>query len=168
MSDRIQPGQHRGSADHDEGTGWIGHPEGVRIEPAAEPLWNRACSVDVADVKPDIAGPMLRLTAPVTFRSGLAGALATFLQAQDMTGRWTGMTQFGNWVLPPFATPPTGPRIDGVAFTQSHARFGQLSVSASHTAGWANLTAIHVSSGRPSLRATAVSSFMCQQLSGFI
>jgi hypothetical protein len=143
----------------DVGTGWIGPPEGVRIEPAAAALTNRACSVDVAGVKPDVAGGMLRVTAPITFRSGLAGVLATFLQAQDMSGQWTGMTQFGNWLLPVSVTPPTGPRIDGVTFTPSHARFGQLSVSASHTAGWSNLTAIHVSIG-PSITSTTRCQFL--------
>jgi hypothetical protein len=53
----------------------------------------------------------MSVTVPVTFLTTLGPVLGTFLQAQDVNGVWTGMTQMGNWVIPGAPPVRTGPAI---------------------------------------------------------
>jgi len=39
----------------------------------------------------------MTVAVAMTFNSSFSGELATFMQAFDVTGGFTGMTQFGNW-----------------------------------------------------------------------
>jgi hypothetical protein len=95
----------------DAGTDWLGPVSGEPIKPAAATLTNSRCSVNVANVIANISGSTMSVTAPVTFFQPLGPVLGTFLQAQDDKGVWTGMTQFGNWVLP--GAPQNRPRSNG-------------------------------------------------------
>jgi hypothetical protein len=94
----------------DAGTGWLGPESGVEIKPGAQALSNAVCVVNVAGTVALIDGTRMTVSVPVTLKPGGAkGVLATFLQAFDVTGAYTGMTQFGTVFVS--GAPPAGPRI---------------------------------------------------------
>jgi hypothetical protein len=91
------------------GTGWLGPVSGVPIGPGAMTLENNQCSIDVSKVVAAVSGEIMTVTAPVQFKNSMGVVLGTFIQAQDVTGKWTGMTQFGNWVIPTGTPQAAGP-----------------------------------------------------------
>jgi hypothetical protein len=93
------------------GTGWIGPVSGEPIRPGAAVLDNNQCSVNVAGVVAGTSGDVMTVTAPVTLKNAIGTVLGTFTQSQDVAGRWTGMTQFGNWVVPSGTPQTAGPYV---------------------------------------------------------
>jgi hypothetical protein len=130
---------------NDAGDGWIGRLEGVRIGGAAELLENAQCAVNPAAATAQIRGDTMVVEATVTFKAGVAAVLGTFLQAFDTEGKFTGMTQFGNWVAPG-TNHRSGPRSVAVTLERSAGVYN-LGIAAAHTAGADNLSAIHVRIG---------------------
>jgi uncharacterized repeat protein (TIGR02543 family) len=127
----------------DAGTGWLGPISGVVISPNAGTLTNKQCTVNVAGSSASISGNIMTMRVPVTFKGAVTPVVGTFLQALDVTGAWTGMTQFGNWV-PSTSTPKSGPSIAGVASSTSAGSYAVYSITASHTSGASSLSMIHL------------------------
>jgi uncharacterized repeat protein (TIGR02543 family) len=127
----------------DAGTGWLGPISGVVINPNAGTLTNKQCTVNVANSSASISGNTMTVRVPVTFKGAVTPVMGTFLQALDVTGAWTGMTQFGNWV-PSASTPKAGPSIAGVASSTSAGSYAVYSITASHTSGASSLSMIHL------------------------
>jgi hypothetical protein len=96
---------------NDAGTGWIGPPSGLTIGTTPGALSNSYCTVHVQNATAFRSGNTLSVTVPVTFTNLLGPVLGTFLQAQDITSVWTGMTQMGNWVIPGAPAVRPGPAI---------------------------------------------------------
>ncbi|HYI93438.1 MAG TPA: FG-GAP-like repeat-containing protein [Bryobacteraceae bacterium] len=96
----------------DAGTGWLGGASGIPIG-APGSLSNSACSVDVSRVSATLSAETMTVMVPIRFSSGVSRNIATFLQALDVDGQWTGMTQFGNWANPSGPTMQSGPSIVG-------------------------------------------------------
>ena len=72
------------------GTGWLGPLEGVPVTPAASPLSNNACTVNIAGVVPTLSGTDMIISVPVTFNAGgVTAVMGTFIQEQDVNGKWT-------------------------------------------------------------------------------
>jgi hypothetical protein len=94
------------------GNGWIGPISGVPIGDTTQPtLTNGFCTVNVQNSTAVRSGNTLSVTVPVTFSNFMGPVLGTFLQAQDISSVWTGMTQMGNWVVPGAPQVRTGPGI---------------------------------------------------------
>ena len=125
------------------GTGWLGPESGVVISPSAGTLSNNQCTVNVAGSSVVKTGNSMAMTVPVTFKGAVSPVMGTFLQALDVTGKWTGMTQFGNWV-PSSSTPRAGPAILGVANSTTAGSYAVYSITASHTSGASGLAMIHL------------------------
>jgi hypothetical protein len=94
----------------DAGTAWLGPVSGVPIKAGAQSLSNAVCTVNVAGAVAQIDGSRMTISVPVSLKpAGAKGLLATFLQAFDVTGAYTGMTQFGTVFVG--GTPAPGPQI---------------------------------------------------------
>lgn len=127
----------------DAGTGWLGPISGVVIGPNAGTLQNKQCTVNIAGSSASTSGNTMTITVPVTFKGAVSPVMGTFLQALDVTGKWTGMTQFGNWV-PAASTPRPGPSILGVAKSTAAGSYAVYSITATHTSGASALSMIHL------------------------
>ncbi len=139
---------------NDGGDNWLGPIEGVPIGPSAGQLSNIHCTVNVAGMTASVSSDVMLVSVPVTFKNTLSLVMGTFLQAQDVNGKWTDMRQFGNWVLPEVA-PKAGPSV--VALNPAHVNNNALySVVVSHTNGFASLGAVHLRFG-----ATIISPDFC-------
>jgi uncharacterized repeat protein (TIGR02543 family) len=127
----------------DAGTGWLGPISGVVIRPSAGTLTNKQCTVNVAGSSASISGNTMTVKVPVTFKGAVTPVMGTFLQALDVTGAWTGMTQFGNWV-PSTSTLKPGPSIAGVGSSTTAGASAVYSITASHTSGASAISMIHL------------------------
>jgi hypothetical protein len=127
----------------DAGTGWLGPLEGVRISPTAGTLTNRQCTLNIAAASATISGNTMSLTAPVTFHSGSSPVMGTFLQGFDVKGRYTGMTQFGNWSYAGGTSRP-GPSVVNAVSSTSQGSSVVYTVTSAHTSGASSLTLINV------------------------
>jgi hypothetical protein len=85
----------------------------------------------------------MAVTVSVSFRPAFSGVLATFLQAQDVNGNWTGMTQFGNATAYTQISPKPGPFIDSVQLS-STSNLASITLTTGHTAGPGQLGMVHV------------------------
>jgi hypothetical protein len=126
------------------GTGWLGPISGVPIGPNAPTLVNNQCSVNVANVVANVSGSTMTLTVPVTFFESLGPVLGTFLQAEDSNGVWTGMTQFGNWLLPGAPQNRPGPAIADATASATSGRQATYNITTTHTSGIQSLSMIHL------------------------
>ena len=90
---------------NDAGTGWLGGESGVPVGAAGTTLSNSYCTLDTTQSGARFSGNNMYVDARVTFKAPLNGVLGTFLQELDVNGVWTGMTQFGNWLAFPVASP---------------------------------------------------------------
>jgi len=81
-----------------------------------------------------VSGNTMTMTVPVTFKGALTPMMGTFLQALDVKGNWTGMTQFGNWAPPTFTARP-GISIVNTASSTNAGSYAVYSVTAAHTSG---------------------------------
>lgn len=127
----------------DAGTGWLGPIEGVVIRPGAGVLSNRQCTLNVAAAAASVSGNTMTLRVPVTFKNATSPVMATFLQALDVTGKWTGMTQFGNWTVANGTVRP-GPAIVSAINSATAGTTATYTITASHTSGAASLAMIHL------------------------
>ena len=135
---------------NDAGDDWLGPISGVPIAPSAPVLSNSRCSVDVSKMTASVSGPTMSVTATVTFTREMSRTLATFLQAFDVTGQYTPMTQFGNWIawwndvsggtLPPAPGPFVA---TGTAHLGANRTAG-ISADFAHTGGTGRLGMMHV------------------------
>ena len=81
------------------GTGWL-PVAGARLGSGGVQLDNTWCSVDTTRMSVEFEEEILKINGNVRFSDQPAPQLyATFLQAQDVNGRWTGMDQFGSWLV---------------------------------------------------------------------
>jgi hypothetical protein len=126
---------------NDQGDGWIGPPEGTPLG-APTSLTNGVCSVNLATARATVNATTMMVEADVTFHSGTP-VMATFLQAFDVTGKYTGMTQMGSW-SPTIGGPLLGPAITGVAPSAAAGSSTVVAVTASHTGGTSNLSTVHL------------------------
>ena len=79
---------------NDAGTGWSPpRTAGTMVGPVS----NSQCSVEAASVTAGISGEVMTVRAGIQLRSGYTGPRATFLQALDASGRYSGVRQFGYW-----------------------------------------------------------------------
>jgi hypothetical protein len=127
----------------DAGTGWLGPISGVVLGPNAANLSNDQCTVELSGATISLGAKTMVVSVPVTFKNALSPVVGTFLQALDVTGVWTGMTQFGNWVLPG-GRPRPGPSIAGVANSTNSGSYAVYTTTASHTSGSGSLSMIHL------------------------
>lgn len=132
---------------NDAGTDWLGPLSGVVIRPGAQTLSNGVCSVNVASISATRTGNTWTVVAPVTFKAKMQGVLGTFLQAFDVKGRYSGMTQFGNWIAFPRTVPAIGPAIDSVSQTDMTGKNTAVKIAASHSSGASSLAMIHLLAG---------------------
>jgi hypothetical protein len=91
------------------------------------------------------SGEVLTLTAPAQLNASMGPMLATFIQSLDVTGKWTGMTQFGNWTIPNAPQVAVGPRIVSFSYTPVEPIAGMLvSPILTHAAPLAKVAIIHL------------------------
>ena len=98
-----------------QGTGWLGKLSGE----TSGTLSNNFCSINIDGKTVTRTAYSLAYTVPVTLKPALGPVLGTFLQSEDVTGQWTGMTQFGNWVLPGAPQTRPGPQVLSLGSTAS-------------------------------------------------
>ena len=122
------------------GTGWLG---GAPISSTAQSLSNNQCTIQVSAMTATIDGNTMIVTIPVTFKSSIGPVLGTFLQALDVNGNWTGMTQFGNWGVPGAQQTRVGPAFAGIGI-QAGATLNsrKLTTYIAHPAGAAGLSMV--------------------------
>jgi N-acetylneuraminic acid mutarotase len=128
----------------DAGTAWIGPVQGVPLAPTTPALSNSACTVNVSGATATFTGNDMIVTVPVTFKTaGLTPVLGTFLQELDVNGQWTGMTQFGNWVLPG-APVKLGPAVVSLSSSQVSGTSATLTATAANSFGIGQLGMFHM------------------------
>lgn len=129
---------------NDAGDNWLGPLSGVPITPFAGTLSNSRCSVDVSRVGISMSGPILSFTAPIQLKPQMGPDLATFIQAQDVTGKWTGMNQFGNWQIPNASQVAQGPRIVSFSRAAIDANTVRVNIAYTHTTSLSRMSLIHL------------------------
>jgi len=126
------------------GTGWLGGQSGIALGTPGATLSNNYCTVIVQNASAFINGNSMVVNVPVTFQTTLGPVLATFLQELDVNGVYTGMTQFGNWVLPGAPQFRIGPSIVGIAPSNAAGSTVTYTVTASHPNGVGALQQVHL------------------------
>jgi hypothetical protein len=126
------------------GTGWIGGIEGIRLGTPGAVLDNSFCTVNVQSATALVAGTQMTVNVPIVFKPALGPVLGSFLQAEDVNGLWTGMTQFGNWVLPGAPLVRTGPAIASILPTTATGSAANYTITATHPGGPGALTQVHL------------------------
>jgi hypothetical protein len=96
------------------GTGWLGGQSGITLGTAGATLSNNQCTVNVQGATASVNGNTMTVNVTVTFQTAIGPVLGTFLQALDVNGTWTGMTQIGNWTVPGALQTRPGPTIAGL------------------------------------------------------
>jgi hypothetical protein len=126
------------------GTGWLGGIEGVPVGAGGSVLSNNYCSVNTAQVTRTLVGGDLTVTVPVTFTAALTGVMGTFIQSLDVTGTWTGMTQFGNWTANAIALPKPGPNVRLIQVPAYDKVPAKVDVYSGHSSGTGALGTINI------------------------
>jgi hypothetical protein len=126
------------------GTGWLGGIEGLKLGTPGAVLDNNFCTVNVQSATALVAGTQMTVNVPVAFKPSLGPVLGTFLQAEDVNGLWTGMTQFGNWVIPGAPPVRSGPAIASILPTTATGSAANYTITATHPNGPAALTQVHL------------------------
>jgi hypothetical protein len=126
------------------GTGWLGGPAGIPLGTVGATLANNYCVVNVQNATASIIGSTMTVNAPIGFQATLGPVLGTFLQGLDINGVWTGMTQFGNWVLPGAPPVRTGPAITGIVPLSGSGTAITYALTAAHPGGVGSLTQVHL------------------------
>jgi hypothetical protein len=129
---------------NDAGTGWIGPTSGMAIGTPAGVLSNSYCTVNVQNATAFRSGNTLTVNVPVTFTALLGPVLGTFLQAQDISSVWTGMTQMGNWVIPGAPAVRQGPAIVNIQPATATGASATYVITASSPTGAAGLDTINL------------------------
>lgn len=97
------------------GTGWLGGQSGITLGTSGATLSNNQCTVSVQGATASVIGNTMTVNVTVTFKTAIGPVLGTFLQALDVNGTWTGMTQIGNWIVPGAPQTRPGPTIAGLS-----------------------------------------------------
>ena len=126
------------------GTGWLGGQSGIALGTFGATLSNNYCTINIQSATAFVNGTSMTVSVPVTFQTSLGPVLGTFLQAFDVTGNFTGMTQFGNWVLPGAPQFRIGPSVVSINPTNTAGSNVTYTVTASHPAGVGALTQVHL------------------------
>jgi hypothetical protein len=101
---------------NDAGTGWLGGDSGIAVGVAGNTLQNNVCTLDVGASTASVGTSTMTVTAHVTFKpTGATPRMATFLQAADVTDKWTGMTQQGTLQSPGASATRPGPQVTSTA-----------------------------------------------------
>jgi len=119
------------------GTNWLPGVLGIPLTQGGT-LTNNFCTLDITKSSAVINGTTMTVTVAMTFNSSFSGELATFLQAFDVTGAFTGMTQFGNWEVAAGVRKP-GPYIVGMTPTSGSGSSATLSFTTGDTQGVTDL-----------------------------
>lgn len=127
---------------NEAGDNWLGPISGVPLSQGGT-LANSRCTLNIGESAALINGTELIVNASVTLKSMFTGTLGTFLQAQDVNGIWTGMTQFGNWLGAPQIVPKPGPYVVDVTPTNA-AGPATYTLQVGHTAGADKLGMVHL------------------------
>ena len=126
------------------GTGWLGPLEGVPVTPAAAPLSNSACTVNIAGVVPTLCWNRHDHLCPSHVQSGgVTAVMGTFIQEQDVNGQWTDFRQFGNWTVPGAGTRP-GAFVTNATPASGSGSSLTLTAITGHTSGASNVGQVHV------------------------
>lgn len=126
------------------GTDWLGGASGIPLGTPGASLTNNYCTVYVQSATAFVGGNTMTVNIPVTFYTALGPVLGTFLQAVDVNDVWTGMNQFGNWVLPGGTPQRSGPSIVNILPTSGAGNAVTYSLTAAHPAGTTALTQMHL------------------------
>jgi len=126
------------------GTGWLGPLVGIPVGTPGAVLSNNQCSVDVQSATALVNGATMTVTVSVTFNAAIGPVLGTFLQALDVNGIWTGMTQIGNWRVPGAPQTRPGPTVLSVAPETAAGNSATYSMAFSHTSGMAALAFLNL------------------------
>ena len=119
------------------GTNWLPGILGIPLSEGGS-LTNNYCTLNVTNSSAVISGTTMTVTADVSFNSGFSGELATFMQGFDVTGAFTGMTQFGNWEVNAGTRKP-GPYVVGMSPTSGSGSSATLTFTAGDTRGVSGL-----------------------------
>jgi hypothetical protein len=122
---------------NDAGTNWLPGVLGIPLAQGGS-LSNSHCTLDVTHSSALINGTTMTVTAAMTFNPSFTGQLATFLQSFDVTGAYTGMTQFGNWLVSSGAQKP-GPYVVSLSPASGAGSSATWSFTAGHTSGVSSL-----------------------------
>jgi len=127
---------------NDAGTNWLPGVIGLPVGRVGS-LTNSHCTLNVGQSSATINGTIMTVNAAVTFNSSFTGRLATFMQGFDVTGAYTGMTQFGNWEVSAGVQKP-GPYIVNMTPTSGAGSSATLTFTAGHTSGVSSLSFVTI------------------------
>lgn len=127
---------------NEAGDDWLGPLSGVPLSQGGT-LSNSRCTLNIGKSSAQLSSTTLVVNAAVTLNQSFTGTLGLFLQAQDIDGFWTGMTQFGNWTGTVASTPKPGPYVVGMTPT---AALGSATykLTVGHTSGISKLGMVHL------------------------
>jgi hypothetical protein len=128
---------------NEAGDDWLGPLSGVPLTRGGT-LTNSRCTLNIGASSAQIAGSSLVVNASITLNSTVTGTLATFLQAFDVNGGFTGMTQFGNWSGTPRATPKPGPYVVSMTPANVANSAATYTLTVGHTAGVSQLGLVNL------------------------
>jgi parallel beta-helix repeat protein len=123
---------------NDAGTDWLPGTIGLPVGQSGS-LTNSHCTLNVGQSGAVINGTTMTVNAAMTFNSAFSGELATFMQGFDVTGAYTGMTQFGNWMASAGGQAP-GPYVVGISPLSGAGSSTTLTFTAGHTSGVSSLS----------------------------
>ena len=129
---------------NDSGDGWLGGQSGIVVGTPGAILSNATCSVDVTNAISAVNGTIMKVSVPVGFSSPTQ--MATFLQAFDVTGAYTGMTQVGQWTGSMAALWP-GPSVHIASPNPAPGSSFVVDVTAFHTGGRSQFSSVHLRFG---------------------
>lgn len=130
---------------NDAGDNWLGRLEGEPAGPAGKVLANQICSVDTRNVTRTLGATDVTLTVPISFTAAPAGPMGSFLQHFDVNGKYTGMTQFGNWTANPITTLKPGPYISSIGASSAYAIApSAINITSGHTSGLTNVSMVNL------------------------
>ena len=109
---------------NDAGTGWS---EPVLVGSMTGRVSNSQCRVDSAAVAARISGEIMTVTAEIALKAPHR-RIATFAQALDASGRYSGIRQFGSW-SGPLLIPRPGPFLSSAATASTPAAGSETVVS---------------------------------------
>jgi hypothetical protein len=127
---------------NDAGTNWLGPLEGIRLGAPGASLANDVCSIDITQAAASVKRNLLVVSVPVTFKNPIGRVVGTFLQAFDVKGKFTGMTQIGGWT-PNGSDMRTGPRVNGASQQGTSGTALTMTAHVSNSTGLNHLTAVH-------------------------
>jgi hypothetical protein len=128
----------------DAGTGWIGPLEGIPLGTPGAVLENSRCRVSVQHATATVHTTSMVVTVQPEFKQSMGLLLATFLQAFDVSGNYTGMTQFGNWVIPNAAPGQPGPFVVSATPLTGTGSSATFTLTSGHSSGLLALSVLHL------------------------